>query len=94
MPHEIRRTLAIVAVLSTLSLALPVPAQAANLRSWNPADLSGRVWSWLQELGLSLRPQEPESRLEKEGSAVNPDGRTAPESNSDEGSMVDPNGRK
>jgi len=94
MSQKIRRTLAVAVVLSALSLALPPPSQAASPRSWQPLDLAARMWSWLQDLGLVPQAEKP-SRLEKQGSMVDPDGRKNPTStSSDQGSMVDPDGSK
>jgi|SRR5262245_8033231 len=103
MSHEIRRILAVVAVLSAFTLALPAPAHAATLGPWQPASLVSRFWSWLQELGLVPQTERPAGSLEKEGSMLDPDGHTTPgtsstptptSSSSDEGSMLDPDGRK
>ena len=103
MSKKNRRALAIVAVVSALTLALPAPSQAADLWDWQPAKVAAQVWSWLEGLGLIPQPEKPSGGLQKEGSMVEPDGRTTHGSsstttpastNGDEGSMVDPDGRK
>jgi|SRR6185295_3435598 len=98
MSQKIRRTLAVAVVLSALSLALPPPSQAASLWNWRPADLTARVWSWLQDLGLVPQAEKPPGGLEKEGSMVDPDGKTLPgrasTTSDDEGNMIDPNGHR
>jgi hypothetical protein len=98
MSQKIRRALAVAAVLSALSLALPAPVHAAALWHWQPANVASRFWSWLQELGLVPQAEKPARNEEKQGSMVDPDGLTStpppPSSSSDQGSMVDPDGRK
>jgi hypothetical protein len=99
MSQKIRRTLAVVAVLAALSLALPSPSQAASLWNWQSADLAARVWSWLQGFGLVPQGEKPSSGLEKQGSMIDPDGgktpgSTPPSMTSDQGSMIDPDGAK
>ena len=101
MSQKLRRTLAVVVVLSALSLALPSPSQAASLWNWQPADLTVRVWSWLHDLGLVPQAEKPSGGLEKEGSGLNPDGQKIPGANvatpptsatSEEGSGLNPDG--
>ncbi len=96
MSQKLRRTLAVAVVLSALSLALPPPSQAASLWSWQPVDLATRLWSWLQDLGLVPQAEKPSGGYEKEGSMIEPDGRTTPAraTNSDEGSMIEPDGHQ
>jgi len=98
MSQKIRRALAVAAVLSALSLALPAPAHAAALRHWQPTNVASWFWSWLQDLGLVPQAEKPAGGMEKEGSMLDPDGRTTPgttpTTSSDEGSMLDPDGRK
>jgi len=102
MSQKIRRALAVAAVLSALSLALPVPAHAVVLRHWQPANIASWFWSWLQDLGLVPGSAVPRSApYQKEGSMIDPNGQphsgstpsTPPgTTTSDEGSMLDPNG--
>jgi hypothetical protein len=102
MFQRIRRSLAMIGLLTAFFLALPAPSQAAAL--WEPAASAGiavRVWSWLESLGLAPRPaatsRRPASRWEKQGSMIDPNGLlTNPPvvTNSDQGSGIDPNGHK
>jgi len=104
MFQRIRRSLAMIGLLTAFFLALPAPSQAAPL--WGPAASAGiavRVWSWLESLGLAPRPaatsRRPASRWEKQGSMIDPNGllpTTPPPSatSSDQGSGIDPNGTK
>jgi hypothetical protein len=100
MFQRIRRSLAMIGLLTAFFLALPAPSQAATL--WEPAASAGiavRVWSWLESLGLAPRPaappRRPASRWEKQGSMIDPNGtptHPAATTNSDQGSGIDPNG--
>jgi len=98
MSHRIRRTLTVLGLLAALFLALPSPSNAAGL--WDPAAtavLTSRVWSWLEGLGLTphkpATARRPAARLEKAGTAIDPNGTTPPPSTtSDQGSGIDPNG--
>ena len=99
MSKKNRRALAIVAVVSALTLALPAPSQAADLWDWQPAKVAAQVWSWLEGLGLIPQPEKPSGGLQKEGSMVEPNGQphsgsspSTPQASTDEGSMVEPNG--
>ena len=100
MSQKARRVFTLAALVFALSVVLPAPSQAAGLRGWQPPDLVGRVWSWLADLGLISRHEaKPAGRWEKEGSGINPDGSPKsptpqPTTNSDQGSMIDPDGRK
>jgi hypothetical protein len=101
MFQRIRRSLAMIGLLTAFFLALPAPSQAAAL--WEPAASAGiavRVWSWLESLGLAPRPaatpRRPASRWEKQGSMIDPNGLPTypPAANSEQGSGIDPNGNK
>jgi hypothetical protein len=101
MFQRIRRSLAMIGLLTAFFLALPAPSQAAAL--WEPAVSAGiavRVWSWLESLGLAPRPaatsRRPSSRWEKQGSMIDPNGLPTypPATNSEQGSGIDPNGHK
>jgi hypothetical protein len=101
MSHRFRRSLAAMGMAAALTLALPAPSHAAGL--WAApaaADLTARVWSWLESLGLAPRPpaaasRRPLARWEKQGNMVDPNGQPLPASTTpDQGSGIDPNGGK
>jgi hypothetical protein len=98
-----RRAVAALSLAAALFLVLPAPSQAVGL--WEtPSVVVSRVWSWMESLGIvkpvvsSRRPAAPRR---KEGSMIDPNGRTVPGTTppappdsalSDEGSMIDPDG--
>ena len=102
MFQRIRRSLAMIGLLTAFFLALPAPSQAAPL--WGPAASAGiavRVWSWLESLGLAPRPaaasRRHASQWEKQGNMIDPNGlpiNPPAATNSDQGSGIDPNGTK
>jgi hypothetical protein len=79
MSHRNRIALATAALTAALFLATPSPSHAAA-QPWKlPAlDAWERAWSWLAHLLPASAPQKPGGVQEKEGSAINPDGRTNP----------------
>ena len=103
MFQRIRRSLAMIGLLTAFFLALPAPSQAAAL--WEPAASAGiavRVWSWLESLGLAPRlaatSRRPASQWEKDkqGPMIDPNGLPTypPTVVTDSGSGIDPNGTK
>jgi hypothetical protein len=106
MSQRNRRVLAAVGLTTALTLALPSPSQAVGLWRGQAPDLAlaARAWSWLEALGLIPRrptvpARQPANVREKQGSAIDPNGRTAriavstdPTLFSDQGSAIDPNG--
>jgi hypothetical protein len=105
MFQRIRRSLAMIGLLTAFFLALPAPSQAAAL--WEPAASAGiavRVWSWLESLGLAPWPAATSRRpvalwnKDKQGSMIDPNGvptnPPAVVTDSDQGSGIDPNGTK
>jgi hypothetical protein len=97
MSQPIRRVLAAIALMAALLLAVPAPSHAAGFRE--PATLAMRVWAWLESLLLGTPEPAVDTRWEKEGSAIDPNGRTTPappppasSTTSEEGSMIDPDG--
>jgi hypothetical protein len=83
MSLPVRRALTVFALAAALFLALPAPSRAAGLSGWSPAGgLAARVGSWLQALGLLRVPapasSRPSVRWEKEGGALDPNGRPSP----------------
>lgn len=108
MSQQIRRVLVALGLMAALFLAAPAPSRAAGLRSALPVnDLAVRFWSWMEGLLPRATVQSPASYkpaagLQKQGSAIDPDGRTQPitlppppsSAASDQGSMIDPNGAK
>lgn len=104
MSLRFRRTAAALSLGTALFLVSPVPSQAAGFGP-SPVTLA-RVWTWLESLGI-VKPvpsqHKPAARWEKEGSAIDPDGRTIPgttltappdSATSDQGSAIDPDGNK
>jgi hypothetical protein len=102
-PFQSRRAMAALSLAATLFLILPAPSQAAGLWA-TPSIFVSRVWLWMESLGiveLAAPSLKPVAQWEKQGSAIDPDGRTvtgttpvAPPASatSDEGSAIDPNG--
>jgi hypothetical protein len=103
MSQRNRRVLAALSLTAALLLALPMPARAMGLWEIPSVGLTARVWSWLEKLGIGGKGTEtgrPAARWEKEGSAIDPDGRPHPgvptppaSATSDAGITVDPDGR-
>ena len=91
------------ALLAALFLTAPAPSHAVVHPSWQ-LPLTGvweRAWSWLAQILPGGAPQKPGVR-EKEGGAINPDGRPTPGlispvptgTQSDEGGAINPDGSK
>jgi len=82
MSQRNRRALAALGLTAALLLALPVPSRAAGLWEVPALGFTARAWAWLESLGLPGRqaaaPHRPAAAWEKEGSAIDPDGRTVP----------------
>lgn len=107
MSQQIRRVLVALGLMAALFLAAPAPSRAAGLRNALPVnDLAARFWTWMEGLlpgatALSPASHKPAAGLQKEGSMIDPNGRTQPSplpaptssAASDQGSMIDPNGR-
>jgi hypothetical protein len=89
-------------VLVVLCGVDPAPSQAAGLRPWSApvVDAWERAWNRLAALLPHGASRTPAARQEKEGGAINPDGRTGftaptpPGTHSDEGGMINPDGVK
>jgi len=106
MSQRNRNVVTAIALIAALFLAAPSPARAAPFAAGRPP-LSGsweRALSWLADLlfpGVSAS-QHGTAKWEKEGSAINPDGRTTPSTSApapsstttDEGSAINPDGLK
>ncbi|HEV2856113.1 MAG TPA: hypothetical protein VHC97_25215 [Thermoanaerobaculia bacterium] len=104
MSLRCHRAAAALCLGTALLLLSPVPSHAAG---FGPGSITvaARVWSWLESLGIvhpAVSPRKPATRWEKEGSAIDPDGRTVPgttptappnSATSDQGSAIDPDGR-
>ena len=96
-----RRAVAALSLAAALFLVLPAPSQAAGL--WEtPSVAVSRVWFWMESLGI-VKPvaRRPTALREKQGSMIDPDGRTVPgttpavppaSATSDQGSAIDPDG--
>ena len=82
MSQRNRRALAALGLTAALFLALPVPSRAAGLWEVPALGFTARAWAWLESLGLLGRqaapPHRPAAAWEKEGSAIDPDGRKVP----------------
>lgn len=94
MSQRIRRSLAVSGLVVALFVAVPLPSQAAG---WGEeaglASFFERLWGWVE----TFLPGGLESSWEKEGSAIDPDGRPIPvptssTPGSDQGVMIDPDG--
>lgn len=98
-----RRAVAALSLAAALFLALPAPSQAAGI--WEtPSVVVSRVWSWMESLGFvkpAAAPRRTAAPGRKEGSAIDPNGRTVPGTTpaappasalSEEGSAIDPDG--
>lgn len=93
-----RRAVAALGLAAALFLVLPAPSQAAGF--WETPSVVSRFWSWMESLGI-VKPAGPVAQSAKQGSAIDPDGRTVPGSTptappasalSEEGSGIDPDG--
>jgi hypothetical protein len=83
MSQRNRRALAALGLTAALLLGLPVPSRAAGLWEVSAQGLTARAWAWLESLGLpgwqaAAAPHRPAAVREKEGPAIDPDGRTVP----------------
>jgi hypothetical protein len=108
MSQQTRRVLVALGLMAALFLATPAPSQAAGLRNALPVNnLAAHFWAWMEDLlpgatAPSPASHKPAAGLEKEGSGINPDGRTQPSispppppsATSDQGSAIDPDGAK
>jgi hypothetical protein len=97
MSQHARRALAALGLMAALLLAAPPPSRAAGLRELpSVTGFAARAWAWLE----NLLPDRPAARGEKQVSTTGTDGTLAsptappPTGISDEGSAIDPNGRK
>lgn len=91
-----------IALAAVLLMAAPAPSRAAAL--WEGripgAGALERVWDWMAGFRLSGSPRRPAAWGEKEGSAINPDGRptpgpaapTTPPASLEDGGAVNPDG--
>jgi hypothetical protein len=103
MSQRNRIALATAALLAALFLAAPSPSHAA-VQPWSLpiAGAWDRAWTWLAHLLPGAAPKKPGAVQEKEGGAINPDGRTSPGITSplpagtqaDEGGAINPDGVK
>ncbi len=96
-----RRAVAALSLAAALFLVLPAPSQAVGL--WETSVAVSRVWSWMEGLGIvkPARLRRTAAPWAKEGSAIDPDGRTVPVTTSvappasamsDQGGGLDPLG--
>jgi len=98
MSQYTRRVLAALGLTAALLLAAPPPSRAAGFRELpSVAGFVARAWAWLE----NLPPARPAARGERRVSAAKAAGTlTSPAppapatGSSDEGSAIDPNGRK
>lgn len=98
-----RRAVAALSLAAALFLVLPAPSQAVGL--WETSVVVSRAWSWVESLGIvkPARLRRTAAPWAKEGSAIDPDGRTIPgttsvappaSATSNQDSMIDPDGGK
>ena len=82
MSHRNRIVFAGIALVAALALAMPAPARAVGFLggAYPMAGALERAWGWLTRLVVPEAAPSPRlrARWEKEGSAINPDGRTSP----------------
>jgi hypothetical protein len=97
MSQHARRVLAALGLMATLLLAAPLPSRAAGLRELpSVTGFAARAWAWLE----NLLPDRPAARGERQVFSTKTDGTLTsptappPTGTSDEGSAIDPNGRK
>ena len=87
--HRLRRTLPVFLLLAALlSMSLPIQAAAAHHSSAvirKVTAVGEGVLSWLRNLFSGLG-------IAKEGMSIDPDGKPKPDTSSDEGVSIDPNG--
>jgi hypothetical protein len=90
MSQYTRRVLAALGLTAALLLAAPPPSRAAGFRELpSVTGFAARAWAWLE----NLLPSQPAARGEKQtGTLTSPTPPTT--GTSDEGSAIDPNGRK
>jgi hypothetical protein len=74
MTRRSRRALAVTALAAALWMALPAPSAARQLGGWGTATLWERAWTWLAQ----LQGGREGAVQQKEGSGIDPDGRTIP----------------
>jgi len=97
MSQHARRALAALGLAAALLLAAPPPSRAAGLRELpSVTGFAARAWAWLE----NLLPDRPAARGEKQGVSSKTGGSLTsptappPADTTDEGSAIDPNGRK
>jgi hypothetical protein len=92
MSQYVRRVIAALGLMAALLLAAPPPSRAAGLRELPIVPGFARAWAWLEGLwpGTPLEEkQESTASLTSPATPVPP-----PTGTSDEGSAIDPNGRR
>jgi len=102
MSQRNRIVCAAIGLVAVLLMATPATSHAAVLWEGRIPGVSAleRVWDWMTGLRPSGSPRKPAARWEKEGGAVNPDGRptavpiapTTPPANLEEGGAINPDG--
>jgi len=96
MSQHARRVLAALGLMAVLLLAAPPPSRAAGLRELpSMTGFAARAWAWLENL-LPDRPARGERRVSAAKAAGTLTSPTVPppSGTSEEGSAIDPNGRK
>jgi hypothetical protein len=92
MSQQLRRVLIAAGLTVALLLVVPAPSRAAALREPGRSfDFMERVWSWLE----GLLPTAPAARPAPKGAAgqKTTSSPTPPPPTTDQGSMIDPDGR-
>ncbi len=94
MSQHARRALAALGLMVALLLAASPPSQAAGLRELpSVTGFAARAWAWLE----NLLPDRPAARgvfATKTDGALTTPAAPPPTDTSNEGSAIDPNGRK
>lgn len=94
MSQHARRVLAALGLMAALLLAAPPPSRAAGLRELpSVAGFATRAWTWLENLLPAARGGKQGVATKTTGAVTSPTA-PPPTGTSEEGSAVDPNGRK
>ena len=95
MSQYTRRFLAALGLTAALLLAAPPPSRAAGFRELpSVAGFVARAWAWLENLPPAARGERRVSAAKAAGTLTSPAPPAPATGSSDEGSAIDPNGRK
>jgi len=98
MSQYTRRVLAALGLTAALLLAAPPPSRAAGFRELpSVGGFAARAWAWLEDLlpdRLAARGEKQVSTTAAADTLTSPTPPAPTTGTSDEGSAIDPNGRK